>query len=378
MAELQRIKVFQTEAEFCNIRHSLHVPSTAHCVETSEVYFQCERKANIGDVVLYDKFLEEEMLVYYTEYNATAYPLSTYTPTGIVVIPQWFCGDDYARVTSLVNMSCTTPETGKASNNETSWDGGSDIYLVWGGFESENWIYTNISELTDYGTDGNRYQIYVDGDNNPTGESSNWGHMPSDSYHTGYKGSTESNSSDKTVHWYNGMGADYRLPSAYTNRLERNPLYGRGADGNQSSFLSDYNGKQNTQYILNHETKQPNWQTDEQIDNSYRGDNLGHFPAALCCARYHTDGTEAGDWYLPAAGELGCIMPRFAIIQSALKAVAAIAPNLAVPLSEGIIYWSSSEYSEYDAYYLGTNGGNMYGNGKNGDGYVRAFRLLRI
>ena len=378
MAELQRIKVFQTEAEFCNIRHSLYVPSTAHCVETSEVFFQCERKANIGDVVLYDKFLEEEMLVYYTEYNATTYPLSTYTPTGIVVIPQWFCGDDYARVMSLVNMSCTTPETGKASNNATSWDGGSDIYLVWGGFESENWTYTNISELTDYGTDGNRYQIYVDGGNNPTGENGGWGHMPSDSYHTGYKGSTENNSSDKTVHWYNGMGDDYRLPSAYTNRLERNPLYGRGADGNQSSFLSDYNGKQNTQYILNHETKQPNWQTDEQIENSYRGDNLGHFPAALCCARYHTDGTEAGDWYLPAAGELGCIMPRFAIIQAALKKVASVSSAVAVPLNENNFYWSSSEYSEYDAYYLNTSSGYVDVNGKGYISYVRAFRLLRI
>lgn len=376
MAELQRIKVFQTEADFCNIRHSLLVPSTAHCVETSEVFFQCERKANVGDVVLYDKYLDEELLVYYTEYNATAYPLSTYTPTGIVVIPQWFCGDDYARVMSLVNMSCTTPETGKASNNSTYNNDTNthDIYLFWGGY-SQGQGWHDIPELINYGTDNNRYQIYVDSNNNPTERNRNWGYMPSDSYHAGYKGSTENNSSDKTAHWYNGMGAYNRLPSAYTNRLERNPLYGRGADGSQSSFLSDYNGKQNTQHILNYETYQALWETDETIENIV---DYGHFPAACCCARFHTEGTEQGDWYLPAAGELGCLMPRFSIIQAALKKVASVSSAVAVPLNENGSYWSSSEGYEYYAYYLYAFNGDMNGYGKGSYGYVRAFRLLRL
>ena len=378
MAELPRIKVFQTEKDFCAIRRSLHVPSVAHCKETDETYFHHRRLGNIGDIVLYDKFLEEEIVVYYTEYNAQAYPLMTYTPTGVIVIPQWFCGDNYARVMSLVNMSCSTPETGKASNNATDLgDGTYDIWLRWGGYETENWNYTDIPELINYGEDSNRYQIYVDSENEPTGESSYYGYLPSDSYHQSFKNSEEDITTDKGSHWYNGC-SDNMIPSPYTTRMERNPNYGKGADGQQSSFLSDFNGKQNTQYIVAYETKQPDWQTDDEIDNTYEGDNTGHFPAALCCLRYHTDGTEPGDWYLPAAGELGCIMPRFAVIQAALKAVVAVAPLLAVPLHENYIYWSSSEYSNISAYRVDTGSGYTGNYNKNRYYFVRAFRLLRI
>ena len=379
MAFLPRIKVFETEKQFCAIRRSLRVPSVAYCKETDETYFHHRRLGNVGDIVLYDKFLEEELVVYYTEYNATDFPLATFTPTGVIVIPQWYCGDNYARVMSLVNMSCSTPETGKASNNVTDLDGNGtyDIYLRWGGYETENWTYHDIPELVNFGEDGNRYQIYVDRDNEPTGESSNWGYLPSDSYHMSYKGSEEDISTDKGSHWYNGC-SENMLPSPYTTRLERNPMYGRSADGGQNSPLSDFNGKQNTQYILSYETKQANWQTDDVIDNTYEGDNTGHFPAALCCARYHTDGTNPGDWYLPAMGELGCIMGRFAIIQAALKAVQTVSASLAVPLHEGYGYWSSSEYSSYNACYVNTNSGYMNNSSKSSDIYVRAFRLLRI
>ena len=382
MAFLPRIKVFETEKQFCAIRRSLRIPSVAYCKETDETYFHHRRLGNVGDIVLYDKFLEEELVVYYTEYNATDFPLATFTPTGIIVIPQWYCGDNYARVMSLVNMSCNTPETGKASNSVINIDGNGtyDIYLRWGGYETENWTYTDIAELINYGEDSTRYQVYVNGDNEETGDSSNWGYLPSDSYHQSFKGSEYDCATDKGTHWaaYIEDWGDQRLPSPYTTRMERNPKYGKSADGNMHSPLSDFNGKQNTQYILSYETKQANWQTDDVIDNTYEGDNTGHFPAALCCARYHTDGTNPGDWYLPAMGELGCVMGRFAVIQAALKAVQTVAPSLAVPLHENYGYWSSSEYSSDIAYSVYTNNGGVYGYIKYGNVYVRAFRLLRI
>ncbi len=382
MAFLPRIKVFETEKQFCAIRRSLRVPSVAYCKETDETYFHHRRLGNVGDIVLYDKFLEEELVVYYTEYNATDFPLMTYTPTGVIVIPQWYCGDNYARVMSLVNMSCNTPETGKASNSVIDIDGNGtyDIYLRWGGYETENWTYHDIPELVNFGEGNSRRQIYVDRDNEPTGESSNWGYLPSDSYHQSYKGSNYDCSTDKAAHWaaYIEDWGNARMPSPYTTRLEPNPMYGRSADGGQNSMLSDFNGKQNTEYIISYETKQEDWRTDEQIDNTYEGNNFNHFPAVLCCARYHTDGTEPGDWYLPAAGELGCMMGRFSVIQAALKAVAAVAPGLAVPLHEGHNYWSSSEFSQSSAYRVGPDDGGMYIDGKDSYFYVRAFRLLRI
>ena len=52
--------------------------------------------------------------------------------------------------------------------------------------------------------------------------------------------------------------------------------------------------------------------------------------------------------------------------------------TVAVPLHEGIHYWSSSEYSSFHAYNVNTYNGYMNNNNKNNNNYVRAFRLLRI
>jgi hypothetical protein len=48
------------------------------------------------------------------------------------------------------------------------------------------------------------------------------------------------------------------------------------------------------------ETYQPNWRTDTSIDNSIQS---GHFPLFLAVSRFHTNGTDPGDWYVGASGE---------------------------------------------------------------------------
>ena len=63
-----------------------------------------------------------------------------------------------------------------------------------------------------------------------------------------------------------------------------------------------------------------NWKTLSSLTNSY---DSGYYPAACCCARYHTRGTKAfkdctdselkagtGFWYMPSVGEFGYILPR--------------------------------------------------------------------
>ena len=71
------------------------------------------------------------------------------------------------------------------------------------------------------------------------------------------------------------------------------------------SIVTDINGKTNTRNILLLATGQANWQTDTSITNMC--DN-NYAPAACCCARYHTLGTQAGDWYLGACGEQTMIL----------------------------------------------------------------------
>ena len=376
--DIRRVKHFNTEAEFLTNRCVLPIPSVAYCKATGELYFRKKTKLLPGHIVLWDDDESKRIYVLPSEYNGTTYPTSRYIPEGIIAIPEQFTPDGRAVMISLVNMSCETPETGKASNDASYDDntGVYDIYLRWGGYSNENddWIYEDIPGLENFGTRKNAF-VLPDG----TVKGGNvWGYLPSDNYHNAYQDSEDDNEADTGTHWYNGIG-DYRLPSPFDSKYGHNPLYGFDGKDHQKSFLSDLDGYANTQILISRETYQSDWETDSKIVNLYNGDFREHHPAALCCARYHVGGTEAGDWYLPAIGELGCVMPRFSLIQAALEAVAAVDSSLAVPLNESDGYWSSTEHSQNHAYYLYTFNGSVYGNGKDDYDLVRAFcRLPRI
>ena len=374
--DIRRVKHFGTEAEFIANRCVLPIPSIAYCKETNEVYFRKKTKLLPGHIVLWDDDEGKRVYVLPSEYNGSDYPLSRYTPEGIVAIPEQFTPDGRAVMMSLVNMSCTSPETGKASNDAVWYNDYADIYLRWGGYSNENdeWIYEDIQELVNLGT---RKNVFVLPDGSVKGGNI-WGYLPSDSYHSSFADSEEDNAADDGTHWYNGL-SDYRLPSPFDSQYGHNPLYGFDSKDHQKSFLSDLDGYANTQVLLNREAYQPDWETDSEIVNIGNGDFREHHPAALCCARYHVGSTEAGDWYLPAIGELGCVMPRFSLIQAALQAVANVDASLAVPLDESHFYWSSSEFRQDYAYLLYTYFGYVNYNNKYSYGLVRAFcRLPRI
>ncbi|MBQ7697421.1 MAG: hypothetical protein IJT35_02440 [Paludibacteraceae bacterium] len=375
--DIRRVKHFGTEAEFVANRCVLPIPSVAYCKETGEVYFRKKTKLLPVQIVLCDNDEGKRVYVLPSEYNAANYPLSRYTPEGIVVISEQFTPDGRAVMMSLVNMSCKTPETGKASNSgEDIPNIGYDIWLRYGGYSNENdeWIYEDIPELENF---GNHKNVYVLPNGSVKG-GNNWGYLPSDSYHASFADSEDDNAADGNTHWCVYAGSA-RIPSPFDSLYGHNHLYGFDGKDHQKSFLSDLDGYANTQILLNRETYQPNWETDSEIINLYNGDFRKHHPAALCCARYHVGSTEAGDWYFPAIGELGCVMPRFSLIQAALQAVANVDASLAVPLGESFPYLSSTEFSQSSAYNLDTYGGGVFAYGKVDCGLVRAFcRLPRI
>lgn len=111
-------------------------------------------------------------------------------------------------------------------------------------------------------------------------------------------------------------------------------------------FTTDIDGKNKTQLWLNAATEQSTWQTDESIINS--GDQ-GYSTAACCCARYHTLGTQPGDWYLGGSGEICILVILKPFIQARLKQISKEYPNYCAPLlrdnTDGISFWSSTEMS---------------------------------
>ena len=99
------------------------------------------------------------------------------------------------------------------------------------------------------------------------------------------------------------------------------------------------------------------------------------YPAASCCDMFYTEGTYQGDWYLPACGELGYIMPSFNKINDAIdKMHTAYGSSVGVDLRNDNLYWSSTEYSSKYARYVGANYGGVNSGSKDGNFiYVRAF-----
>ena len=70
---------------------------------------------------------------------------------------------------------------------------------------------------------------------------------------------------------------------------------------NITGASTDFNGKANTEAVLQYATAQTDWRTASAITWT---NAAGYYPVFECAWRYHTTGTSQGDWYVPAAGQL--------------------------------------------------------------------------
>ena len=106
------------------------------------------------------------------------------------------------------------------------------------------------------------------------------------------------------------------------------------------------NGKANTDFLVGLSAIKDTYVNGKNaaFDNSY--DN---YPAAFACSLFKTEGTNQGDWYRPACGELAYMVVRRNAINTTIEALG----NLAVKVidaseSFGSWCWSSSEVSSLD------------------------------
>ena len=82
-----------------------------------------------------------------------------------------------------------------------------------------------------------------------------------------------------------------------------------------------------------------------------------NYPAAKYAYEYKTTGTNAGEWYLPAVGELNTAYSNKDFLNYALSLVG----KKAIPTEW---HWSSSEYSDYYAWILRFSDGVLGSNDK--------------
>ena len=107
-----------------------------------------------------------------------------------------------------------------------------------------------------------------------------------------------------------------------------------------SAAIADWQGKNNTKTVL-----------------EYCKTNGYSCPAFEYVSNYKTEGTQAGDWYLPALGELNAIYVNKDVLNKTLRKIGGTILDS--------YYWSSTEHSDADAWYLRVNYSGAYPDSKN-------------
>ena len=244
-------------------------------------------------------------------------PLSSWstslgTPVGVVVVPTGFAPDGKVRIIGLKPVD--------SNGNQSS----SHVYMKWGpsGTDTTLTNYTKVPTTDNVGSTS-------------TG-AGNYGYLPSDKF------TRATSFVDPKAKYY---GSTPYIISPYLGDAP-NSEYNKTISDNNA--LSDFNGLSNTETLV----------------------GLGTGYTAANSAWKYNDGASNLQWYLPAMGELGYLMPRFNEINNTITSL----DGLAVDGNNN--FWSSSEYGELGSFSLYFYTGYVTNNGKSSNYYVRPFAIL--
>lgn len=270
--------------------------------------------------VFYDSATNEFVKIY----SGNVRYVDSYTPIGVEIIPPYhdIYGNGKGGVISLKYMDNNNPTIGTLST---------DVKMCWGPNVDEPNLF-NGSRVVVLTSDGS---LSVQ----------NFGYLI------------------KNGSYNYGSG---HIPNPYNEDKSRNPqYYSRKETGNNA--LSDFKGKQNTQYLVNTRGVKDysTWKPSSTAIKDY--------PAASVCNMYSTIGTYQGDWYLPSAGELGYLMVFWDEVQRCFDVIRQYyGEESAVNPLNGDGLWTSTENQAKNARYVETNNGLGYSD-KTTNYRIRAF-----
>ena len=308
---MKYLKIFENESNYTSYKNSEDYITPNVSMIKATGGFRCKPyippPALVGDVAYWDG--SKVKTTPYAKWNP-----SLGTPVGVVVVPEGFAPDGRIRIISLLFVN-------KSGNTSTSRNG-----MPWG-------PYVTDTSLTNF----NRVPTTDNNGSTSTG-SGEFGYLPSDKF-TG----TTSFVDPKAK--YHSSNYTPMIPSPYLGDVP-NPEYNKAISG-YNNALSDFNGLSNTETLV----------------------GLGaDYVAANACWKYN-DGASNLQWYLPAIGELGYLMPRLNEINSVIKALGGVAVDLGY-------FWSSSERYPGSAYSLYPDRGLVYYDSKDRTDVVRPFSTI--
>lgn len=391
---MKYLRTFETRADYKSAKkaHTLEVPNVSLVKQDYAVYimpaFVSKESAEAGDIIVYSKaaytaWTEAEAgrakdAAYETLLGSVRYmkpeyfnadSAELYVPEAIVAVPYSHTGDGTVRAMSLRHMSPDDPENGSTSNTRTVWGASVDI-----------------SGITNH-TGGAVVSDVALGDKS-TLTSATITYLPSDTFTA-----LEVINSDSEYYWYSATGEHAPCPYKADGSLNRQYLGEWGTNGSKltNNNLGDMNGASNTEKIIDTLNKAYLDQTlfaatitNAQTKAVSEG-NTNIFPAAMCCQRYKTvlkpntvaydsanDKYTYGDWYLPSAGEVGYTIVSKGRISYTLRRINTALPGTVAEWVNSWL-WSSSEFSNGNAWGLNPSNGDVDRYLKLNKGRVRAF-----
>ena len=311
---MKYFRVFETESNYTDFVNGSDYVTPNLCVIRSTGGTKCKpyipppMPAAAGDVAYWDGSKVKTT-------SLSSWNTSLGTPVGVVVVPTGFAPDGKARIVSLKGVD--------ASGNTST----SNEIMKWS------------STITDTSlTNFNRVPTTDNNGSTSTGSAS-YGYLPSDKF-TGSVSFVDPKAKYSQT--------SNLIPSPYLGDDKTlNPEYCKAISG-YNNALSDFNGLSNTETLV----------------------GLGTGYTAANSAWKYNDGASNLQWYLPAMGELGYVMPRFNEINNTITSLG----GLAVDGNNN--FWSSSEYGELGAFSLYFYTGYVTNNGKSSNYYVCPFAIL--
>jgi hypothetical protein len=366
---MKNLRKFGSEAAYLAAKDSLTLPNVSK-VEGGAVHY--DREHNFVPLFLFSDFSQSAELI------------SGKTPIAVMVAPADHFIDGKARWMSLRNMSIATPNTGTVATGNVLYDAEENANpgagIIWG---NPGTIYNktlagtpnlDLQQLVAGNYKVSSGLFYDDAVNKVGG----WARFPSDQFKAGRRASVWpedgviGTSSGKVYYprdkrygifldTNNTLEANHTAPGLFDRDGALNP------DIRVGQVFTDLDGAANTDALMALEAV-ADWATSETMDNTAQAN---HFPAACLTRRYRTAGTNAGDWYLPAIGELAYVGTHIWAINQQIKKITdedAAAERTGEDVravgvgdysSSGTLgndLWSSSEYSAAYAWYLSTGG----------------------
>lgn len=308
-------------------------PNVSYCIEENEVHYNEIEKASgdIGDIVVF----KNNKLTIVSPDKVT----SSDVPVGVIVIPAKYTPDNKNRMMSLVEMSWQTPETGQIVDETLSNPDPSLGYILYWGDPSvdistlNNYQHVSTTQGANW-TDPYFAYIWEDGENHDT---------------------------------YN----DAPIPPLFVNG-ELNSAVDTGTSVYSDNVLSEgFTGAENTAKIM--AVQSVDWSGTTLTNNA----NTGNYPAFCACQRFHTQGTQAGDWFLPNTYELLFVASMSTTINNSIQILKNLGFSVSLLHLTNGVYWTSTEDSSGGCWGWSPMHGTFFGdNDKGGYGLVRSFCAL--